>query len=285
MRRWWLLCLASTLGASEPIRLHYIPNAPVEVISQLELEIDNALPGFKLDARGGQTVQAILSVQGDQTGLPIDHPPFQLLFTFKNIQVDLLANHVRTGFSTAHPSTSLQLAQANRLIDRPLLLQFDAQGGLMQNDELQKLFAELPLLKQIGLNAFLAELFQPFTAIFGRDLSVGDKFQFSQPKGFVPQVNYEIIAIDDDVVEAKFSGQIESKIPLEGETQSDPMLSLSGAMEGHVSWSRHNALDCTVEALYVYSGVLSMGDSSWALNYNLKHTLSKSEVPEASPIR
>lgn len=259
------------LHADESVRLQYQPNIPIELTSQLELQMDEVLPGFKLAGTSLQTTQADVSLVGESTDIPFLNLPFDLQFTLKSIQVDLLANNVKAGFSTSQPSNSMQLAQAQRLVNFPIKLHFDEKGMLAENNlELQKAFAEFPVLGQIHLDKFLQEWFEPLTTLAGFELVVGSKFQRERMNGSF--VTYEIITIDEEGVEAKFNGPIaRNQIPLGNRPKT--YLDLNGVFEGHVIWNRENALLCNVQAVYEYQAILKEEDSSWTMKFVIKHNL------------
>lgn len=258
-----LLLAALPLLASEPpIQLQLLPNVPVQIKSQFEVQIGGVLPGMKIHKQGAQTLEAALILATDPNDLTLHGPPFKLLLTFKDLQVDLKIN----GHPMPPNSAPWALAQFKQLTGHSLVLVFDNQK---MNFEQPPEFGNFPALNQMQLGVLVKEWLAPLFALVGKDLVVGAKFHIPGAlDAFASGIDYEVVLIDEDQVEAKFSGSLEKTPSL---SKSDAQLEIAGTFEGVIRWDRSNALKSSMQTQYLYTGNLKTAEGAWQSNYNLKH--------------
>ena len=292
--KYWLavgICMGSTLvGSSEvTVRLQYLPHVPVVQTSRLQIEMNDAFPGFKIKGKAFQTIESVITLAGDQSELPILQPPLDLTYVLKKIHVELSANNVKKGFSSSYSPTSLPLVQGTALIDRPLKLRLDTKFSLeKENSSLKKLLDEIPILHDLRLESFFLEWFQHLFALSGKDLALGHSYKVVvQGENYPYTFQYTITSLTDDNIQADIQGLIESKgiklkgqFPMDGMKNSDAELSVTAKVQGNASWNLHNALVFRLDTHSAYTGVLKIADSTWNLGMNLDHHLNSASYLE-----
>lgn len=277
-----LICLTTSYlcAADKFVHLQYLPNVPVLQISELKIEMVQALPGSKIDGEDRQTIKALVSIASDQPNQTAAQPPLDLLFVLKSYAVELKANGHSVQFHSEEPEKLPHQVQSYKMVDRPLRLHIDKDFNLKTDTgEFQAVFSELPALKEIHIENFLLEWFQHLFALAGKNLSIGSTFQVPTLGDQMESViTYEIKSITDQEVKADFNGQIGSKslqlagqIQLDGKKQSGVDMTLSGETTGNVTWNRQNALVYQFQAHHVIRGVLKIGEWAWTLSLNLTH--------------
>lgn len=267
----YLIALKAALCA-EPLQLNYLPNVPVHLKSTVEWHMGNPLPNHLIDTLGTQVVATDLLLKGE-TGIPQQNPPFNLIVTLKNLQLDTVTNGIPAGFSTPSPSSSLPLAQVQRLLNRPIPLLFDAKGVILEkNDSFQQIYKELPALQKMRLTAILTEWFNPLFALAGKELKVGAKYSVELEKNaFTPHFEYEVIEINDQEVKAQFTGQVDKTDVNLATLQT--CLNLTGTIKGQVTWKRQNALLCNTQAHYEVSCTIKRNEATWTLHTLIDHQM------------
>ncbi len=275
------LCSSVVAAAEAPVQLQYLPHVPVMQTHTLQAEMSDALPGYKLDGEAVQSLSAVVTLKSDAPELPLTHPPFDLQFVLKDIHLELNANDVGIQVDSKTPHSPLA-AQSKELINHPITLHIRPDGSLDSSSaELQKLFADMPGVKDLHLEGIWYEWFLSIFALAGKELATGNLYAIETQGGNLPKVlNYRITAIDEKEVKAELKGSLEAKVmkieglfALDGKQQGNIELNLSGMVQGNASWDRQNALLCQLNAHYIYTGVLKIGDSAWTLNLNLKQQL------------
>ncbi|MFQ5729001.1 MAG: hypothetical protein ACE5GN_01400 [Waddliaceae bacterium] len=271
----------SSAFAEKKAHLHYLPNTPVHLSSEVTLDISQTLPGLSLATRGKQNINAILTVSSEQSGLPITQPPFDLTFVLKALRIDLRVNDEEISFDSSRMESSLFLSQVSKMIDRPIRIyfgeDFKLEGG---SAELRRIVKELPILQEVHPENLLVELFMPLFALGGQELIEGKTFKRDQGDHFIPSmpnvVEYTITNIDDYNVYANINGKIEKReFQLEGLVQTNDKkeevvgVRLSGMMNGKVKWNRDNAMLYDLDMEYTYSAKFKLGEWEWMMNVSL----------------
>ena len=262
-----LVSLSTTLcAAAAPVQLHYVSHVPVQVKSQFEMQIEGTLPGMKIENKGTQTLEATLNLVADSSEIPLHVPPFKLLVTFKTLQLEGGTN----GVPFEQSAVTLPLAQFKQLERRPLPLFFDNQRlDIEHNPELSAILNQLPALKNMHFKELLEEWFMPLLALAGYDLTPGAKFHLpGPPGGFTSGIDFEVLATDDEKIEAKFSGPLERAPAL---NIPEAYVEISGTYEGHIVFERSNALKTTSQTHYDYTASINKGEIKAQLIYHLVH--------------
>ncbi len=266
--------------AAQSAKLHYLPNIPVQLESELKIDITQSLPGLSLSTKGNQKFAADLTMQNFQSELPIAAPPFVLKFVLNHLDIALQANDEELNFRSDKLGGSLYLNQLSNLIDHPVYLQFDKDFLLAaDNVELRQAAAQLPVLSEINPANILAELFLHLFAAGGRDLYVGKVIEKDISEWQIPSlpkiVAYTISEIDDYNVYASISGSLEKQtLELDGKvnwggSSKQVQASLSGEMFGKIRWNRDNAMLYSLSLEYSYSARFQLAAQEWLMNVSL----------------
>jgi hypothetical protein len=267
--------------AEKTANLHYLPNIPVHLNSEVTLDIRQTLPGLSLSTRGRQNISAVLVISSEQSDLPITRPPFDLTFVLKALKINLRANDKEISFDSDQMESSLFLSQVSKMIDRPIRIYFGEDFKLESGSaELRRIVKELPLLQEIHPENLLVELFLHLFAPGGKELTEGQTFKRDLGGNAIPSmpnsVEYRITNIDDYSVYADISGEIEKReFQLQGLVKTEEKkeevvgVRLSGMMNGKVKWNRDNALLYDLDVEYAYSAKFKLGEWEWVMNVAL----------------
>ncbi len=159
----------------------------------------------------------------------------------------------------------------------------DAQGGIVdEGDTFAKIFKLQPALKGLSLQPFLNEMFFHVFTLAGEELSPSAKFQRAlpaDPSGVLPSaINYEIVEITDREISAKMAGAMKPKtfkfdvaLPIGDEKAKSVEMSLTGDMQGTISWMAGNAMLYTLNNNYRYVAELKLGEMSWTMQMTITH--------------
>jgi hypothetical protein len=283
----FLLFLFSSAYGGKSAHLHYLPNVPVHLTSELKLDISQSHPGLSLSTKGAQNIRADLTIINDQPELPLASPPFSLKFLLKGIDIDLQANDENIAFRSEEMGTSLYLNQLSKLVDRPIHLRFGEGFKLSQHhEELSRAAVELPVLTEISPDQMLVEMFLHLFATAGQKLQVGQVIEQDLAEWTIPslpqKVIYTITDIDDYNVHAEIKGDIEKRkfelggqISL-GEEAQAVAASLSGQLLGKVKWNRDNAMLYELSLDYSYVARFQLAQWEWQMFVSLNlHNKSK----------
>lgn len=278
-----VFCITSAYGwcDEKSVQLQYLPNTPVVQTSRLQMRMNDALPGFRLQGKVLQTVESIVTVMEEHSELPLLQPPLDLTYILKKIDVEITANHVKGGFSSEAPHRFLPLSQNISLIDRPIRLHIDSKLNIEnENSDLNKLFSEFPALRDLHLEGFFLEWMQHLFALAGKEIVKGKSYKVALPAENLNFFQYTITAITEQEIHADLQGLIEKnghklkgQLSLDGMKSSDVELSFKANVKGHIAWDYKNALICQLETQTVYTGILSIAESIWNLGMSLDHHL------------
>lgn len=281
----FFLLIASFLAfahsrAEQPVKLQFSPHVPVEQTNELTIELHQSLPGVKLDASSHEVFKAVVKITGDETGAPIVSPPLDVSYTLKDMKIDLNINDKAVRYHTSEPAQSVEVAQLAKLIDKPIPLHFGEGFALSkENPELSKLISDLPVLEEIDFGEVLKELFIYVFSLAGKELKVGSNFHVDFPTdltaGIPIQVNYEVVKIDDQVVQANMTANIDAKnmkldqkLELENGKPEEVSMSLTGKITGLATWNRKEALIHQTESTFKLIGSLKIAELEWPISVN-----------------
>lgn len=229
----FLLC--SILEAN--VELLFLPNTPVTQKSVLKITQKDLNESSVMQ----QTLEASFFLK-DKSDLPLNRAPFEIIFTLKELLVDIESHQLKTSFDAKKPNTSLLLAEIKDLIDKPVKLKFDKDYKLQANLlSLQQITKELPMLGDLDPQAFIENFFEYLFALAGRELNVGGVITIenkTKKTSIFPQtVTYVITSIDNNWICADFS----SKLDIE-EKHPSTAPQISGNAIGKARWKKNNAL-------------------------------------------
>jgi len=273
-----LLALSSFVDAAEKIKLQYLPNHPIVQTSLIQIETNDALPGLKLNSNAVQTIQAAVTVNGDNAETTCNHPPLNIEFILKDFKSDVVVNGIKKSFIPSESSRSIPLAQSVRLLNRPINIYLDANLKIENKESnLSQLTQELPFLQEIGFTNFLEGWFEHLFALIGQELMLGRVYEVQASEGNQPGLfYYKITGIDALEVQADITGTKEPKtIKLVGKVDNqEAEITLSGQLHGEVAWNRKNALIYRLKTIYDSNGILKIGENSWKLSLRQTHELN-----------
>jgi hypothetical protein len=273
---------------SAEVELTFLPNKPVQQKSQLTIHLQQYLPSIRLNATMEQKLTADVSIV-ERSDLPVSQPPINILFTLKDLTIDLRANDKEASYQVNKPNTSLFLAEIQDMIDEPIKLRFDDHFRLKPDTiGLVQLSKELPILSQIHPQSFIEELFQHQFALANRQLEVGKTYtiKINEGVGIKPtSIAYSVIDINKDEIVAEMKGNIPPIIidmPIEipiGDVLYDTVhLTVDGEFSGEVRWSRKNALLYTLKVATTYRGVYQIADWEWTMDLDIHHQVDTQQL-------
>lgn len=278
---WFLafaFCFFGRLQAEPPVKLQFTPQVPVVQTNEVVIEMRQSLPGVKLETTSREVFQAVVKVIDDQTGMAIAEPPIDLSYMLKNAKIELKINDREVKYDTQEPAVTVESAELSKLVDKPIKLRFEEGFALAQeNPELTKLLNDFQVLQDIDLRGVLKEIFIYVFALAGKDLKVGANFQVDFPSDLtanVPiRVNYEVVKIDDQIIQANMTASIDAKsIKLEKSLElhsgklEEIAMSLNGKVTGKATWNRSNALLHDTDTAFTLTGTLKIAQLEWPLN-------------------
>lgn len=271
-------------------QLQYLSSIPVQQTSKLILEIQESLPVLNLTTKGNQILKFDIVVKNQDGNAPVTKLPLALTLTLKDLFIFLNVNGQELSFDPKGEKISVPLIQLARLIDKPLQLNIDRNGNLIdQSDAFSKLFKQLPALKELSLGSLLNDLFFHLFSLCGQDLVVGKKIKkaTATPSNYsLPsQMIYEIMEINDQEVQAKMQGAIERKklvfdspLSINNAAPQKVEMTLSGDLQGNISWKRSNAMLYTLNSSHRYLAELKFGDMQWTIQMTISQ-VSSSAMP------
>jgi len=284
-----LLCIMPwEIGAG--VKLHYLP-LKVQQTSTLTLEINESLPVLHLSSQAKQILKFNLTPIPGEGAAALTKLPMALLFTLKDIFIDLRINQAESTFDHRTNLLSVPLRQLSSVIDRPLRLSIDVKGCLVDEAlDIEKLLKEFPVLQKVNLKAFLHELLYHLFALTDKDLELGAKFEQTpvcKSTSFFPkQITYEITTITDQEIGASINGTLaplnvilEAKLNIDEQHQEPVAMAVSGILQGEVFWERSNALLCRLQTTYHCQAKLTAGDMQWNLTMQIGHKALSSALP------
>lgn len=272
-------CLGGCNGLFAEIELAFVPNRPVQQESRLTIQLQQSLPGMQLQATMQERLMADVKMV-DRADLPINRPPFNLLFTLKDLTVCLQTGDKQVEYQVNKPNTSLFLAEIHDMIDKPIKLYFDEKCHLLPHTPgIVQLAKELPLLSQIHPQSLAEELFQHQFSLAGRPLIVNKSYTIllkgmgMQPKSLI----YTITSINDQEIVATLKGDIPStSFAMQTEVLTSNILrkgirlTVDGLISGEIRWSRSNALLYALKLKTIYRGIYLATGFKGSLNLEMQ---------------
>ena len=269
-------------------RLQYLPLILVQHTSKLMLELQESLPVLNLTTKGNQVLKFDLVLKKGEGKSAIVKLPISLTLTLKDLFVFLNVNGVELTFDPRGGKNSIPFMQLSQLIDKPMQLNVDEQGYLVDESEtFTKFFQQLPALKDLSLELLFNDLIFHLFALCGQELTEGAKFQkktsgspsYSQPA----YITYDIVEINDHTISATMNGSIEptkllfdASFPTDNQEIQKVEMILSGNLQGKISWKRSNAMLYTLNSSYHYLAELKLGDMRWTMELAISHVASSS---------
>lgn len=242
--------------ADSPQRLQYLSGIPVLQTSEVKIEVMGSAAGLNIHEEDRQTIKAVLAIDADQQDKHLYTPPLDLLFTVENYFIDFDINHKKGSFNSDSPDKFPYFLQSYQIVDKPMKLHISPELSLLWN-------TPEPSLGRMKFDRFLADWILPIFYLAGKDLYPGAAYQ-------VAGLQYEIISISEEAINATFTGKYQSQSP-----PGDAFhMALSGQVAGTASWNRQNALLYTLQAKHLIGADFKQGDRTWHLNVNLNHQLN-----------
>ena len=281
-----LTILMSFCGIANAAYLQYLPEIPVHHTSKLALEVQESLPFLNLNTKGNQVIKFDLLLKKDEKQSPLVKLPFDITLTLKDLFIFLNVNGEELTFDPRGEKISIPLIQLSQLIDKPLAFKIDSQGAVIDaGDTFAKIFKLQPALKNLSLQPFLNEMFFHVFTLSGEELTKGAKFQRSLPAdpsgSFPATINYEIVEITDRDISAKINGVIKPKtfkfnlgLGAGDENAKAVEMSLTGEMQGTISWMSGNAMLYSLNNNYRYVAELKLGEMHWTMQMTISHASS-----------
>jgi hypothetical protein len=275
------LCVLFTTNAfasEKKAHLQFLSNTPVNLNSEVTININQSLPGLSLSTRGTQLINAIVAIQTEHSDLPITKPPFDVTFILKTLKISMRANDEDLVFDSEDRDSSLYLSQVSKIVDRPIRIHFGEGFKLAtESKELEQIVKELPVLQEINPQQLLMDVFFPFFALAGIELKEGmtiDRTYIGQDNPAIPGVfTYTITSIDDYNIHANLKGEVEKKffslaglVKVNDEDEQAVNVTLKGIVEGKGKWNRDNSMLCDLEVHYSYTAMFKLGEWEWMMN-------------------
>ena len=267
-------------------RLQYLPKIPVQQTSKLTMEVKESLPILNMNTKGNQMFKFDIVAQSRLPGKQTLELPAQMRLTIKDMFVLVNVNGKEVAFDPRRENAPPQLMQLSQLIDKPLDISINAHGNLENGPStFERLFKELPALKQLPLESLLNDLISSLFALYDEDLTVGAIIEMESAPGpafaFPAFVTYEIAEINDKEVVANLKGKIDPKkitldktIQLEGGRQQKVDMVISGQVKGRAIWQRSNAMLFTLNNDYQYEAKLKAGDKQWTMQMTVSQAIT-----------
>lgn len=219
-------------------------------ISSLEVQLDfsfkQTLPNFTLDTEGTQLLEADLEILDKE-----------VLFTLKRLKVQLKNNDETITLDTREPSSSFYLTQVGKLINLPVRLPLKDDGTVQQDSaEIYALAGHLPVLREFDPAKLLAEVINPLFIFRDKKVKVGKKVALSN-------LEYEIVSVEGDRLEAVIRGEVEKKkVTLPG---PDPLeLHVTTTVRGEGIWQLQKS--CSEWSLEREStAMVEVGGQQWLM--------------------
>ncbi|MEM1282851.1 MAG: hypothetical protein AAGG81_04785 [Chlamydiota bacterium] len=268
------------------VELIFLPNKSTQQKSILTIELQQYLPGVNMHATMEHKLLADVKIV-DRSDLPVSHPPLNMLFTLKDLSVNLRANDKEAEYQVNKPNTSLFLAEVEDMVGKPIKLYFNEQFRLMPHTPgLLQLSKELPILNQIHPQSLIEELFQHQFAIAGRSLIKDESYvvEINDVVGLQPNsITYTVKEINNKEIIADIKGELSKssinlgvEIPIGDEMQEVVRLVVEGDLSGTVRWNRSNALIYSLETTTNYHGIYQIVDWEWSMHLTIKHQVNAS---------
>lgn len=268
------------------VRLQYIPSVPVQQTSKLTMDVKESLPILNMSTKGSQVFKYDLVANSRGQNVKGFHLPAMLTLTVKDMFVLLNVNGQEVTFDPRAPNAAPPLMQFSRLIDQPISLLVNNHGNLENGSEtFERIYKELPALKQLPLESFLNDLVSELFALYDEELTIGAKIEMESSPGpafAIPAlVIYEIVDINDKEVVAKLTGTLPQKrivldktLSGQGDRQQKVEMAISGTVTGTASWQRSNAMIHTFNCDYKYQAQLRSGTMRWTMQMNVNNTVN-----------
>lgn len=285
MRR---LLIASVLFFSSlqaDTKLQFIPNIPVEQTITIDIDMHQTLPGFKMDANSKQDLKSTLKILSEQSDVPITQGPVDLIYTLKDINVEMTINDKQINYHSKDPAQSVETAQIAKMIDRPVRLQLDEKFQLnTESPDLKKVIKEFPQLQKVNFDKIIQEMFVYLFGFANKNLKPGASYTVNLANELLPgmpaAVTYTIDKIENDTVYATISGSIavadkvlENKL-LVGEKEEELLLNVKGKISGQGQWNQNNALLNLIDTHFKASGNIKINGLEWPFNFKGKITVN-----------
>lgn len=275
----------SVLYSEAPIKLQYSADSSVEMVTTQSFIIDQIIPGLDFRGEGTQKITSLLTLHSDESSKIILKPPFFLDWTLKIIQVDIGGNDSVFEFDSRQPQNSLISKELARWVDHPIHLTINKDLNIERNsEELKKFVNKFPSIQELDPYTFLEGLLVPIFGLADQELVQGATITKTNVRGdfgiALTTLKYTITEISERQVNARFEGIIEPRnLQLKsifGEVTKDAMptqLSVSGDVEGTISWDRSNAALCQISSSNTYRSKLQVLGIEWPLSVKIKSSL------------
>lgn len=279
-----LIILPQCLMAA--VQLQFLPMVPVQQTSKLTMEVRESLPILNMSTKGSQVFKYDLVARNRAPNLPRFQLPAAMSLTVKDMFVLLNVNGQEVTFDPRSENAAPPLMQFSRLIDHPINLLVNSHGNLENGTEtFERIYKELPALRQLPLESFLNDLISELFALYEEELTIGAKIEMQSAPGpafALPAfVTYEIIDINDKEVVAKMTGTVPSKkivldktLKGQGDRPQKVEMTLAGTVKGMATWQRANAMLHTLNCEYQYQAQLRSGDMRWTMQMTVSNAVT-----------
>lgn len=268
------------------VRLQYLPAIPIQFTSKLTLEIQESLPILNMTTKGNQVLKFYVVLKKEGSKPPINQLPLSMMVTLKDLFLFLNVNGSELTFDPRGENVSVPFIQLAQLIDRPIALKIDDNGYVVEEgNTFDKLYKQMPALKDLSFKILLNDLFFHLFVLCGHDLTEGVKFQKASSPDFfhsLPSlITYDVVEINSHDVLATMKGTIAPKklqfdlaFPEDHQSMQKVEMVLSGNLEGNISWNRSNAMLYTLENRYHYLAEMKFAEMRWTVQMTVIHAAS-----------
>lgn len=273
-----MIGLQAMLEGAETTRVVFAADRPVSLQSQARFEMQQSFPGFSLSTKGEQTIRAACSIQHTQK-TPIQAPPFNGMFSLKQIAISLEANDQKIAFdsNSSQDKGPFYLKHLVEILNQPMPFQVVEDGACEINSPQRlSLIDRVAPLQELNIKTFISCLLIESFLLAGEELTKGKEFTRSYTiPAFPKEILYTVSNIDDYHVYVDFAGELEkSAFALTrtmniGREEVPVTIKLNGSVEGKGRWNRDHALLFEAEMHYTYTAQLSAGPLQWMTHFDM----------------
>lgn len=277
--RFFFICLLPQ-GLSAAIRLHFLPGVPAQLTSTLSIEMNESLPVLNLTSSTKQMIKSdLVAIQG-QSQAPAA-PPAGIIFSLKDLFIDLKVNKESTAFDPRTERGAVPLMQLSKILHKPLYMVLNKDGELIPDpQQIEGISKEFPALQEIDFETLLNEWFVYIFALINQDLEEGatyhQKMRWMHEFAFPDEISYTIKKITDKEVISSIEGRVPSAVKvIENDGKSAKVrVEADGVLTGEISWDRNNAMFCDFHTQYICHAKLKDDDKEWELHISMTHKAS-----------
>ncbi|MEI8366454.1 MAG: hypothetical protein WCF65_08575 [Parachlamydiaceae bacterium] len=271
------------------IQLQFIPSAPVQQTNRLTIDVQESLPILNMTSQGSQLFKFDLVATNRPVAAELTFPAMMTL-TIRDVSLRTRTGGQDLSFDLRSATNSPSLNAFAHLANQPLNLFIDAHGQVdSKNETFERLLKQYPALSQVPLDSLVKDLASGLFALYKEDLSVGAKIEMESSQGPIFAIpaflTYEITDINDKEIVASLSGKInpskiflEKPVQIDGKRPQQVEMTISGTLQGRVTWQRKNAMLYGGNCDYSYEAKLRAGERRWTMKMNISQTTSSTSL-------